>query len=256
VHTLASAETTIDRYVAPALATDGYTRLAWRDFDADLPQGLFEDELAKFRASYADLRKDPYMRDGGDYRYRRFARFEIDSFAMRIKGLPHEPFFQSSSVNTLNGGIARHFEPFREDVVPNGALHRMIRVMFSELPNRYCYRRWKVYAHQIRIVASASGAGKPTPEGIHQDGHHYVGMVLMRKQNVRGGLSRIYSSALLPVEEHMLQVPADALLVDDRRVFHDVTTIEAIDPSKPAMRDMLLIDFNPCLPQERQGASR
>jgi hypothetical protein len=35
----------------------------------------------------------------------------------------------------------------------------------------------------------------------------------------------------------------DAALVDDGRVFHGVTAIRPIDPSRPAFRDVLVVTF-------------
>ena len=39
------------------------------------------------------------------------------------------------------------------------------------------------------------------------------------------------------------QVRADAVLIDDARVFHGVTAVEPADPSKPAYRDVLVATF-------------
>jgi hypothetical protein len=40
-----------------------------------------------------------------------------------------------------------------------------------------------------------------------------------------------------------LTEPLDAALVDDARVSHGVTSVEAIDPSAPAYRDVLVVTF-------------
>jgi hypothetical protein len=40
-----------------------------------------------------------------------------------------------------------------------------------------------------------------------------------------------------------LTAPLDAALVDDARVFHGVTAVEALDPALPAHRDVLVVTF-------------
>ena len=37
--------------------------------------------------------------------------------------------------------------------------------------------------------------------------------------------------------------PLDAVFIDDSRVFHGVTAIEAVDPDRPAYRDVLVVTF-------------
>jgi hypothetical protein len=234
----------------PELSTDGFLILSKSDFMKKGTSSLIKKDLAALQESYSNLCLDNYMRDGGLYRYRRFARFTIDSMTKEIHALPHGPFFQSISINTLNGGVPRTFEPLENKIESNAALHHLIQVLFQKVPNRYEHHRWKVFTHQIRIKGIGSQVGKPTPEGIHQDGHHYVGMIMMGRNNVTGGLSRIYSSDQIPIYNYRLSSPLDALLVNDQRVFHDVTIIEPKDLSKPATRDMLLIDFNPLLDSE------
>jgi len=41
----------------------------------------------------------------------------------------------------------------------------------------------------------------------------------------------------------LLQAPADAVFLDDRRILHGVTEIHAVDPRHPAYRDVLVVTF-------------
>ena len=57
------------------------------------------------------------MADGGAYRYRRYGQFVKTQGARQISAYsPHEPYSQPSSVNSLNGDIARHFEPLSDQL--------------------------------------------------------------------------------------------------------------------------------------------
>jgi hypothetical protein len=40
-----------------------------------------------------------------------------------------------------------------------------------------------------------------------------------------------------------LTQPLDAALVDDSRVYHGVTAVEPVDPTRPAYRDVLVVTF-------------
>jgi hypothetical protein len=44
-----------------------------------------------------------------------------------------------------------------------------------------------------------------------------------------------------PVGSFTLTRPMDAAWVDDGRVYHGVTPIEPLDPSRPAHRDVLVV---------------
>lgn len=198
------------------------------------------------RASWADLPRDIYLPDGASYRYRRFGRFRLDLRDGTLHDLPDAPFFQAADVNHLNGGFDRHFAPLAPATRGNRALQRLIRFhadalrrVRPELPG------WKVYVHQIRIVASADQCGKPAPEGLHQDGHHYVAQVLIDRVNVAGAESQVRDANGALLLGRTLLRPLDSLLVNDRSVFHEVTELHCVDPGAPAWRDMLLIDFNP-----------
>src|SRR5262245_40107894 len=63
-----------------------------------------------FTDSWNRLELDRYMADGGRYRRRRHAVFEAVPDGGIVRA-PHQPHFQSLEYNTLNGGIARWFEP-------------------------------------------------------------------------------------------------------------------------------------------------
>ena len=67
--------------------------------------------------------------------------------------------------------------------------------------------------------------------------------MMVRRENVADGVSTIADAERRPVETATLLAPLDASLVDDRRVFHGVTPITAIDPSRPAFRDVLVVTF-------------
>jgi len=104
-------------------------------------------------------------------------------------------------------------------------------------------RRWRVEVHQFRIEARPGEPGQPTPEGVHRDGVDYVLVLMIRRTNIAQGTTTIHARDGQLLGSFTLSDPFDAALVDDASVFHGVTAVEAIDPAKPAHRDVLVVTF-------------
>ena len=198
-----------------------------------------------FARSWDDLGLDTYMADGGRYRRRRFAAFSASAEGARRK--PHQPHYQSRDHNRLNGGIARWFDPVTEDATGHPAMRAILdtcRALFDGLtPPELRPASWHVEAHQFRIEAKPGEAGRPTPEGMHQDGVDWVLVLLVRRENVASGETSIHDLARRRLGEFTLTEPLDAALVDDGRVFHGVTAVQPLDPGRPAYRDVLVVTF-------------
>ncbi len=199
-------------------------------------------EWNRFCASWDDMPVDGYMADLGRYRRRRHAVLHLHNGVLSRP--PHQPHFQSVDYNPLNGGIERWFEPIPANVVDSREMRALLAMgsaCFASL--RPSVRAWKLELHQFRIEARADEAGQPTPEGSHRDGVDYVLVVLTRRHNIARGCTGIHRPDGQPLGEFTLTEPLDAALVDDQRVFHGVTAVEALDPDKPAFRDVLVVTF-------------
>ncbi len=199
----------------------------------------------RFAASWNDLGLDRYMADGGQYRRRRFATFAVGGGEVLRKR--HQPHYQSRDYNPLNGGIARWFDPVIEDMQAHPATLAVIRVcdhLFTALtPKETRPDVWHVEMHQFRIEANSDITGEPTPEGMHRDGVDWVLALLVRRENVASGETRIADLQRNPIGNFILTEPFDSALVDDARVYHGVTSIHPLDPTKPAWRDVLIMTF-------------
>jgi hypothetical protein len=198
-----------------------------------------------FAASWDDLGLDRFMADGGRYRRRRFAAFTVKDGTIRRK--PHQPHYQSRDYNSLNGGIARWFDPVTEAIGSHPATTSVLKVcdrLFTSLtPPDVRPERWHVEMHQFRIEARPDAAGQPTPEGAHRDGVDWVLVLLVRRENVAEGETSITDLERNLMSRFTLAQPMDAALVDDSRVFHGVTAVHPLDPDKAAFRDVLVITF-------------
>jgi hypothetical protein len=180
------------------------------------------------------------MADGGRYRRRRHAVFTAEAGALWRQ--PDQPHYQSRRDNPLNGGVARWFAPVRDDVARSTALQSAVRVLTTigdRLRRRTC--PWRVEVHQFRIESRAGAAGLPTPEGMHRDGVDFVLVVLIGLRNVSHGVSTISNPDGAPLVRVRLAEPFAAMVLDDDRVRHGVSPIQAVDPSEPALRDALVV---------------
>ncbi|MCW4591470.1 2OG-Fe dioxygenase family protein [Gluconacetobacter entanii] len=202
-------------------------------------------EWESFAASWNRLGLDRYMADGGRYRRRRHATFAVGSQDMRRK--KHQPHYQSRDYNELNGGIERWFRAVEPDIGTHPALQAILRLMYRIVTDLTPPARrpegWHAEIHQFRIEALPEQPGHPTPEGLHRDGVDWVLVLMVRRENVMSGETTIHDLQRRQVGTFMLDRPLDAAIVDDNRVYHGVTAVRPIDPSRPAYRDVLVVTF-------------
>jgi len=194
-----------------------------------------------FAASWDDLGLDTYMADGGRYRKRRHAAFAVS--AGRIVRKPPQAHYQSRDYNSLNGGIARWFDPVLPAVAGGPTMHTILTSCCALFDRLSGPQSWHTEVHQFRIEARAGAAGRPTPEGMHRDGVDHVLVLLIGRTNIREGVTTTHDLSGRLLGSFTLTEPFDAALVDDHRVMHGVTPVEPIDPGKPAHRDVLVVTF-------------
>ncbi|MEU4211895.1 2OG-Fe dioxygenase family protein [Streptomyces sp. NPDC026206] len=200
------------------------------------------DSVTEFTESWNDLPADPHLGTATPYRFRRYGRFRI--LGDRLERLPHTAFFQERAVNRVNGGVSRMFAPLDDAVAAGPALRTVVRTLWDRLPGpRTGIDTCGV--HQIRVTATPDAEGHPAPEGVHQDGHCYVGQVLIRRENVRGAESCLYDLRQRPVHRALLTEPLETIVLDDRRVLHGVSPLLPAPGARMGVRDMLLVDFLP-----------
>ncbi|PJG49503.1 hypothetical protein CAF53_15765 [Sphingobium sp. LB126] len=225
-----------DTPLGRALDDSGYARLSGT---------LLFDQLAipaadweAFAQSWDHLGPDLYMADGGRYRRRRHAilGFENGGFSRK----PHQPHFQSRDYNPLNGDVQRWFDPVDQATIDNAVMRSILAFCARNFP---LIGRQHVELHQFRIEARTGELGRPTPEGMHRDGVDWVFVMLVKRCNVREGVTRIGTPDGKELGEFTLARPGDAVLVDDHRIMHGVTEIHPVDPAQPAWRDALVVTF-------------
>jgi hypothetical protein len=77
----------------------------------------------------------------------------------------------------------------------------------------------------------------------HRDGVDLVAVLLVGRQGVKGGETRVFDARGPQGTRFTLTEPWSALLLDDERVVHESTPIQPLDATQPAHRDTLVLTF-------------
>ena len=221
----------------------GYAIVRGGDFLIPLP---LQQGWRDFTATWNDLSEDAYLRDAGFRRLRRYSHFLYDPPTGEMSLLPTADYYQSKSVNPLFGGIMRRFEPLHTSTLRNPFLNQLIVFDLKQLPvsDAQLGSPWKIGIHQIRIACKGNRPAMPAPEGIHRDGHSFVVMHLIAKQNLLGGTSNIYQEEDRLLRSFTLTAAMDSIFIDDSRVLHDVTRVEPTKRDHAANRDVLVMTYD------------
>jgi hypothetical protein len=193
-----------------------------------------------FAQSWFDMPLDTHMADHGRYRRRRHACFSV--LEERITLLPPRAHTQALHYNHLNGGIDRWFEPIRDDIASGPLLRAVISVLQRLADSLEASPGpWFCEVHQFRIEANQASAGKPTPEGVHRDGVDYVLVMMVARVNINAGTTHMFNADKQKIGSFTLKQEMECVMLDDHRVFHGVTAVQAKNPALPAYRDVLVV---------------
>ena len=188
--------------------------------------------------SWGRLPADVYLKDGGRYRFRRHSCFIVEGPA--VEPVPHRAHWQPVEYNALHGGLERWFDPIEAEVLGSPAWPRLLRSLADICSTLKGAQRWHLEAHQFRIDTS-DGIGRPTPEGAHRDGVDYVAVVLVDRQGIKGGETRVFEAHGPHGIRFTLTEPWSVLLLDDARVIHETTPIQPLKGI--GHRDTLVLTF-------------
>jgi hypothetical protein len=189
-------------------------------------------------ASWHALAPDNYLKDGGRYRRRRHACF-IQNDA-QLTQTPHRAHWQPVEYNALHGGMHRLFEPVEAATVAHPAWQKLLRALGDVCSAVRGTRPWYVEAHQFRIDTN-DGIGRPTPEGAHRDGVDFVAVLLVGRSNIKGGETRVFEANGTDGKRFTLLEPWSLLLIDDAKVIHESTPIQATGEN--GHRDTLVLTW-------------
>ncbi|HET7126159.1 MAG TPA: 2OG-Fe dioxygenase family protein, partial [Lysobacter sp.] len=134
----------------------------------------------------------------------------------------------------------RWFEPIDPAIVAAPVWARLLSALARTCSQLRPASRWCIEAHQFRIDTS-DGLGRPTPEGAHRDGVGFVAVVLVGREGIKGGETRVFEAAGPWGQRFTLTEPWSMLLLDDARMIHETTPIQPL--GEYGHRDTLVLTF-------------
>jgi hypothetical protein len=232
--------------VREALRNDGYSLVPGDRLPLDPAARTFEAALAK---EWEHLETDKYLKNGGRFRERRYDRFYYLPRTGTVRLRPHRPYFQSSDANQYAGGIHRSVAPLTTTSSENPLLRHLIEFDFAQFPvePELLDQPWDIQCHQFRIISTPDETGQPTPEGPHRDEVDFGGIHLISRTNALGGESQVYTNEGELITQFCLTEPMDTMFWADASVLHAVSPIRPEDPTRPAVRDVLILGYK-CTP--------
>jgi hypothetical protein len=219
-----------------ALRTQGYALV--RPHDVAALAGCTLDELNALIPSWDRLEPDRFLKDGGHYRRRRHSCFVDRQGA--LTQAPHRAHWQPVEYNALHGGMHRLFDPIEPATAGQPAWQHLLRALGEVCSGVKGKQPWYVEAHQFRID-TASGIGRPTPEGAHRDGVDFVAVILVDRHNIKGGETRVFEANGPDGKRFTMLEPWTMLLLDDAAVIHESTPIQPLGPG--GHRDTLVLTW-------------
>jgi hypothetical protein len=196
--------------------------------------GVAPRELASLASFWGDLPEDAHLRDGGRYRRRRHGSFVIETSGA-VRAVPHRAHYQPVEYNALHGGIERWFAQLDPEMVASAAWDKLLLGLARVATELRGPGPWFAEVHPFRIETEG-GIGRPTPEGAHRDGVDLVCVVLVNRSGIKGGETRVFQADGPSGTRFTLTEPWSALILDDARVIHETTPIQALQgaPSSPS----------------------
>ncbi|MFO1252435.1 MAG: 2OG-Fe dioxygenase family protein [Inhella sp.] len=199
--------------------------------------GLPLTELLALQPYWDDLRPDGYLKDGGRYRSRRHSCFVVDGST--VTETPRRAHWQPLDYNALHGGIERWYEPVDPAMAVHPAFQALLRRLARSADRLRGAQPWFIEVHPFRIDTEG-GIGRPTPEGAHRDGVDLVAVLLLARQHIKGGETRVFEATGPAGQRFTLTEPGSLLLLDDPRMIHEATPIQP-DGAARGHRDTLVI---------------
>lgn len=193
----------------------------------------FESKPSKrLKKSFDNLEKDIHYTSD---RYRRFSLIDIENMLSLGDGI----FFQSSNYNN-NSSLSD--KPRKYNLIDDHTVLELKDFIYTFRDQIHSLNNIKIkyaFLHQIRVCPFVNEFISPTPEGIHQDGYHYIGIYCSSRFNVIGGETEIYSENKLKSKKILKE--GEFAILNDKEVFHFTGDLSKKKNDKISYRDIFVI---------------
>ncbi|KAF3896074.1 2-oxoglutarate-Fe(II)-dependent dioxygenase family protein [Trichophyton interdigitale] len=223
--------------------------------------GATDEDMEKIKTVSNGLPDDPTL----PFRKSKNARFCFDFEQSKVRRLEFQPFILSADEDFVrhDSGQVRRFAEVEDDLQCNSTLQALFvfkalifhGVPFKQRPRLdYETENFVCTLFNLRTVTSPDILGEPALEGVHSDGVDFTMTTFLGSENMAGDSATTFvhdmraKNALRWNEvnpEHTLgshqhREFLDTLLFVDHERKHSLSPVYAIDPSRPATRDMLI----------------
>ncbi len=172
-----------------------------------------EVNLSSVAGSFELLPVDKYLASGA--RSRRFSWF-AGTPQDPVK-LPHKLFYQTEKYEG-RPDIHREFDEIDSSVYKDENFKQLLEIYVHETGINMA--NTPIEVHQLRISCGDDFDGDPSPEGVHRDGCHYLGVFVVSRDGVEGGETSVHlNKEDGPIYEGILE-PGQFLFIDDEKLMH------------------------------------
>lgn len=202
------------------------------DFDFIIDRGNNVEKTERVKYSFNNMKNDIY------YKNRRSRAYSLLKVYNDLEIMGDIKFYQSLNYNTYNGNKLRNYDNIDNKLLKDEYFNSIVKTFtqyVNEKTNNICKY---IQVHQIRVYAE-NNISNLLPEGIHQDGFNIVGIICVTRENVIGGLNNVYDANKKFLYSKQLE-EGEMMILNDSKVFHDVTNIEANKTFKIGYRDIFV----------------
>lgn len=190
--------------------------------------------LARVQSMFNEVPIDAYVPDGT--RCKSIARVFLNSAGLTLA--PHGCLFQDGDTNPVHGDLERNYPPMPIELLIELAL---VIQYFGALANLNPQHEVLVQAQRVTATAGDDGmTGRPVLEGWHRDAVDVLGIVVVARHNIEGGVSLLSRDKDI-VHEAICLSPGQMMFIEDGAWFHNVTPIRPLNDALIGLRDIVIL---------------
>lgn len=201
---------------------------------------ISQEACTKWLPFFSDAKLDPFV-ELPVYKRSSYLTVKPDG---GVEALPPAPITQSSDYNrTSQADKKRNYDDVQMELVNEPSFQEYVQ-QFAKVHELGPNEPILTVNIQTRIepFSTIQNADPLTGQGIHRDGMAAVSVLCVSRENCSGAESVLYADRA--GKRHLTTLtldPGQAVHFRDLEMFHDVTPIQAVDPSKPMHRSVLVL---------------
>lgn len=178
------------------------------------------------------LTLDPYVKQGFRRKHIMRVKYTSQGFVKQ----PSRPLYQSKQHNPIHGDIQRTYPDYKPHDL--ATLSRVIEDFITYTHTSY---ESELLIQAQRITCSSELIGLPSVENWHKDGVKHIGILVVARENIIGGLNE-FRPCEQPFNITTKEIsPGYMAVFEDAYIHHRVTPIEPREFNTEGYRDVLLI---------------